>query len=318
MSAAGQEPSDLSDDSTDEEELEIYTPWQMLVAGLSALGWNDHRINRVQYVTNLERFTTEYGLNPHACCQLYEDLQTTKINGEFLIEPKRRNIRDFFMTLHFLYRYPTEAERNNRWKISENTVRKTCWYFVEKIQALKAIKIGWPSDNFGDDVWVMTVDGTHFRTEEPSHPELPKDTSYFSFKHHCAGFNYELGVALRESKLVWMNGPYEAGKYNDIKIFREEGLKAKLQSTGKMAIGDHGYRGYPKLLSFANSHDTEEVRKFKSRARLRQEKYNALLKCFECLNSRFRHSKEKLQACLEAVAVLVQYKMEFGEPLYDI
>jgi len=117
---------------------------------------------------------------------------------------------------------------------------------------------------------------------------------------------------------VWFNGPFPAGAYNDIKIFREEGLKAKLQAHGKMAIGDHGYRGYPKLVSTNNSHDSEEVKHFKLRARLRHEKYNGKLKEFKCLDSRFRHSQEKLQACFEAVAVIVQYKMEMGDPLYII
>jgi len=35
-------------------------------------------------------------------------------------------------------------------------------------------------------------------------------------------------------------------------------------------------------------------------------------------NIGFRHSKEKLQACFEAVAVIVQHKMDMGEPLCDI
>jgi hypothetical protein len=133
-----------------------------------------------------------------------------------------------------------------------------------------------------------------------------------------AGFNYEVALSLTESKVIWFSGPWEAGDWNDVKIFRKKGLGYLVRKHHKMVIADNGYRGYPKLCSTPNSYDTEEVALFKSRARCRQEAYNGKLKNFECLSSVFRHSKEQLQACFEAVAVIVQFKMDGGEPLYDI
>jgi len=59
------------------------------------------------------------------------------------------------------------------------------------------------------------------------------------------------------------------------------------------------------------------VSKFKVRAQQRHEKYNGKLKEFECLNSRICHTG-KLQACFEAVNVIVAYKMEMGELLFDV
>ena len=127
------------------------------------------------------------------------------------------------------------------------------------IQALKAEIIGWPGDEyFGDDIWIMSVDGTHFVIQEPSHPDFPKDPSYFTYKHHCAGFSYEIGLSLFESRLLWFNGPFKAGR-NDITIFKEEGLRALLQSTNKKIIADNGYKGYSNYVSRLNSHDTLEV-----------------------------------------------------------
>jgi len=99
----------------------------------------------------------------------------------------------------------------------------------------------------------------------------------------------------------------------------DEGLRAKLKRLGKRVIADKGCRGHPKLISLPNSCDSKEVSKFKSRARCRQEKLNGKIAEFECMNDiGFRHSKEKLQACFEAVAVIVQHKMDMGEPLHDI
>ena len=125
--------------------------------------------------------------------------------------------------------------------MSENTYVDYPWYRVEKLRALKAVKLGWPNDNFGDDIWIGTVNGTHFRNQEIAHPDIPKDPSIFSFKHHSAGFNYEIVVALRESKIDWFSGPHEAGDWNDIKLFANKGLKAKLKRLGKRVIADKGF-----------------------------------------------------------------------------
>lgn len=235
------------------------------------------------------------------------------------MDASKHSVDLFLATLHFLYRYPTEIESSNLWKRTRKTSRKWTWFFVDRIKALKDDLFGWPEDNFGSLIWVMSVDGTHFRTEEPTAEDVPKDPAYFSFKHHSAGFNYEIGLALAESKIIWMSGPWRAGEFNDVKIFCDKGLAWLLKQHKKMVIADNGYRGYPALASTPNPHDPKEVALFKSRARSRQEALNNKFKNFECLSSRFRTSGEgRLEACIEAVAVIVQYKMDGGEPLYDI
>jgi len=42
------------------------------------------------------------------------------------------------------------------------------------------------------------------------------------------------------------------------------------------------------------------------------------MKTYESLGSRFRHNKEKFKSLFEAIAVLCQYEMENGMPMYDI
>jgi hypothetical protein len=254
---------------------------------------------------------------PHVLARLWEELQITPLDNA-RIDARTDPLDLFLLSMHFLYQYPTEIEQTNLWKKCRNTVRKWSWYYVEKVRALAVGMFGWPSDNFGEMTWVLSVDGSQFRVEEPNHPDVPKDPAYYSFKHHCAGFNYELGLSLTESKLIWMSGPWEAGSYNDAKIFRDKGLAFLLRKHKKMVIADNGYRGYPSLASTPNSYDSPEVAHFKSRARCRQEAFNGKMKNFECLSSRFRHSKEQLQSCFEAVAVIVQLKMDGGQPLYDV
>jgi len=288
----------------EEDAFEIYTPDEMLVLGLRLLGWTSRQIQRVQTATNVTRFRAFFNAHPRVCAQLWEDLQTTQLQEANIIRAGRRSVKEFFMAMNFLARYPTEYQREGLWKVSRNT--------------LKAEIIQWPDDNFGSDEWVVAFDGVHFASEEKVHPTLPKDPAIFSYKHNCAGFVYEFGVALAESKCVWINGPFDAGTYNDAKIFTEGGLLAKLKTTKKRGIADGGYKGYSKYVSTPNSHDSAEVALFKRRARQRNEKYNGVLKTFDSLSSRFRHSKERLQSCVEAVAVITEYKMELGEPLYHI
>jgi hypothetical protein len=269
-----------------------------------------------------------YGVNTVVTAQLCEDLQTTEVE-DARIEPGEMNVTKLHWTLHFLYRYPTEVERQNQWNQCANTIRDSCWFYTAKIRALKATKISWPPRGFwkDDDIWVMGVDGTHLLVLEPGDSDIPKDPSYFSFKHHAAGFNYEIGVCLFTSRCIWFSGPHKAGTYNDAKMFTEFGLKDKLERAGKKAIGDDGYRGFPNQISTANSHDSDAVREFKVRSRQRHEAFNGKIKQFSVLSERFRCKnnpndkltvQEKLQMCFEAVVVLVQYKMEMGEPLYDI
>ena len=307
--------------------VKIFSTDDVLMEGLKLLGWKEGRLKKRKSAnTNIDQYTGMYGVHPCVTAQLTEDLQTTEFD-EARVEPKDLNLDKLHWTLNWLYRYPTETERESQWNKCANTVRDANWLYTDKIRHLKREKIVWPKSFLPTDIWVMTVDGTHLVTLEPGDGDIPKDPSYFSFKHHAAGFNYEVGVSLFESKCIWLSGPHKAGEYNDAKVFREKGLCDKLKQTGKKAIGDDGYRGFPNECSTANGLDCEAVKDFKSRARQRHEIYNGKLKVFSVLSDTFRcksHPKDpwtpaqKLQMVFEAVNVLVAYKMEKGEPLFDI
>jgi hypothetical protein len=315
--------SDDDDDDSVIGNLLILTPDEVMMEGLVLAGWDAERLGKRQPETNIDQYNGLYGVEPCVMAQLFEDLQTTII-AEARIEGI--NLDKLHWAVHFLYRYPTETENESMWKKCGNTIRSACWFHIEKIRNLKAAKIVWPHFP-STDIFVMSVDGTHLLTLEPGHPDIPKDPSYFSYKHHAAGFNYEVGIDLFQSKCIWLSGPHKAGEFNDAKMYSTFGLHAKLKHLGKKAIGDFGYRGFPSTISFHNGLDTEPVREFKTRARQRHESYNGMLKQFQVLSDRFRcktnpndklTAAEKLQMCFEAVNVIVQYKMEKTDPLFDI
>ena len=325
MADFGSVPSDDGSDNDDllQGDVLILSPDEIQLSGLVLLGWTEQRLKRRKAITNEEQYGGMYGVSSTVSAQVLEDLQVTEIESARI---KNIDVDKLHWTLHFMYRYPTETERESTWKKCANTVRAANWEYMHKIRQLKHMKIVWPRFK-SDDIWVMTVDGTHLVTLEPGDSDVPKDPSYFSFKHHSAGFNYEVGVHLFESKCIWLRGPFKAGEYNDAKMFREKGLMLKLKQAGKKAIGDEGYKGFPNEMSTANSLDSDAVKEFKARARQRHEVYNSKLKIFGILSERFCCKNnpndkfsvdEKLQMAFEAVNVLVQYKMEKGEPLFDI
>ena len=50
---------------------------------------------------------------------------------------------------------------------------------------------------------------------------------------------------------------------------------------------------------------------------MRHEQFNGMLKEYESLAGEFRH-KDKFAACFEATAIICIYRMENGEPLFDV
>lgn len=265
--------------------------------------------------TNMQRFKDHFGANSVVVAKLWEELQTTNLPRARVMVLK---FDAFLEALNFVYRYKRESEREAQFDKSPKTVRKWSWYYLVKIQALKASKIVFPSlEEMGTDIWIMTVDGTHSIWNEPSHAEFSQDRKAFSFKKHHAGLCYELGISLFESKLIWMNGSFYAGA-NDKKNFVDRGLKDKLEAIGKKALGDKGYCGYSKECSTFNPFDSDALKQFKSRAQMRHEQFNGMLKEFSSLDNQFRHSQMKFDVCFEAVCVICQYRMEHGEPLFDL
>jgi len=298
----------------------------ILLQGLRLVAFSDDRINNVKgnpviSKTNMRRFKAHFGADPIVLLTIWNDLHTTAnlpANHDPADTNTRLSVKGLLQAMHFLYSYKTEIEREAIFDEPPKIFRKECWYHLERVQALKSEKIVFP-DSFGDDIWVMSVDGTNCAINEPTHPTFSQDKTYFSHKHKRSGLTYELGIHLYESKLIWMKGPIPAGQNNDKGIFIEEGgLKDKLVAIGKRALGDKIYNGHPAQCSTFNAYDSAAVKMFKSRAQMRHEQFNGMLKEHAALDSRFRHGEAKFKVCFEAAAVVCQYRLENGEPLFDL
>jgi len=170
-----------------------------------------------------------------------------------------------------------------------------------------------PQAEGSDEVIIMTVDGTHCRVEEPRKAPSRK---WYSEKFQAAGLAYEVGVAVRHNMICWINGPFPAGTH-DITMFRSEGGLWQRIPQGRLVFGDKGgYQGEPDWVIVDNEFDSEELIRYRARALARHETINRRLKNFRVLDRPFRHGVGRHGMVFDCVAVLVQYELENGHPLF--
>lgn len=319
----------LSSSGSDGEDVLVLTGDEILRRGLKLLGWSEEKLARVsrnRQTKHTNLFTCDFGANPHVVAVIFFDLQTTDIAAAKIHYANMNDLENLLFALQFLKVYPTEGQRQNKWHQCDRVLRDNCWDILLRLQALKATKIVWPTAaEIGDNIWIGTVDGTHVKTQEPNHPDLPKDPKAFSYKNKAAGLSYEIAVLLWESRIIWINGPFPASRHDATIFAMPGGLKDKLQGSGMKLIADRGYGGHSDTISTMNAHDSPEVSKLKTRARLRQESVNSKIKTLRITDSaRFRHrgvhtdGQSKFKICFEAAVVVTQYKMEINEPLFDV
>lgn len=142
----------------------------------------------------------------------------------------------------------------------------------------------------------MSVYGTDFAINEPT----PFDRKWYSHKLKRAAVRYEIAVSI-SGNIVWFNGPFEAGLYPDVKIFKE-GLLHHLYQ-GENVVTDRGYN-HARCIAPYNLFGDDRATASKLRAR--HETLNGRIKNFKVMEVRFRHKISKHFICFSAVAKIVQ------------
>jgi hypothetical protein len=171
------------------------TPYQLRSRGLSFVGFLRERQN-VSERKNNERFAAHFGM-PVPLTKLCQDLK-----DEFPLMKEK----ELFMGLSFLRSYPTMSQMAGQWDCHEDTARSTWKKVVKMIASLREKKIRFNMADFDDDTfYLLTIDGVHFTVNEQRKDPGPK---WYDHKSHSAGVGYEMGVAIRESSIVWINGPF--------------------------------------------------------------------------------------------------------------
>jgi hypothetical protein len=117
----------------------IITSDQMLRQGLRIVGFNTERIQNVSLDANLERFRAHYGSYPIVYAAIWEDLHHSTFPDARIDD--KADLVSYLMAIFFLKCYPSEAQLAGTFRVCERTVRKWCWYYAGKIQALKQEKV---------------------------------------------------------------------------------------------------------------------------------------------------------------------------------
>lgn len=161
-------------------------------------------------------------------------------------------------------------------------------------------------------VCLITVDGTDFWIYEPE----PFDDKWYSHKINGPALRYEVGVCIKTGWIVWINGPFPAGRYPDLTIARLSLIH--FLDDGEYYCADGGYSDGNQWSNTPNGlHDYEQ--RTKSLARARHETVNRRFKIFDCLKQQYRHHLGFHGTMFRAVANIVQLTLQYElEPLFSI
>jgi hypothetical protein len=137
------------------------------------------------------------------------------------------------------------------------------------------------------------------------------------WRFHSA-LRYEIAVCILSGDCVWVNGPYEAGMWNDIKIFRNA-LLSELED-GERVESDDGLRGLaPKYAKCPSSMGNKvELEAMQSLIRSRHETINKRFKQWNILKQIFKGEITHHGEYVSMVAVITQVAIEHGEPLFQV
>jgi hypothetical protein len=159
---------------------------------------------------------------------------------------------------------------------------------------------------------LISVDSVDFRC--PNHGR--------SFSSHKfakkGGLRYEVALCIQSGDIVWINGPFPAGSWNDITIFRQS-LKSYLEDNERVEADD-GYIGeHPKHVKcpkgFANQ---QKALRMQQRVRNRQETINKRFKDWQIMVQKFCNDPLSLHAdAFRCIAVVEQLSISHGEPLFE-
>lgn len=161
---------------------------------------------------------------------------------------------------------------------------------------------------------LMSVDGSDFRACLSFWP------GYYSHKFNSSGLRYEVALCIQTGWIVWINGPYPAGKWPDITIYRHR-LKNHLLEN-EVVEADKGYRGDSTTVCPDDCLTFGEWQ-LKFHVRARHETVNKRMKDFKVLSDRFRHKVNRHdlsrhELCFTAVAIITQIHISTFEPLFSI
>jgi hypothetical protein len=259
----------------------------------------------------LDLFRAFFGTWPCICTELWNRISPLKT-----IHPKS-------ITLHLLWAlllmccYATEDVNACITGVDKDTLRFWAMPWIEAISSLSMELIDFDRRFDGKwHYWTFVVDGIHCAIQEPRRPFW---RGWYSHKFEGAGLAYEVATAVTTGLIVWINGPFPAGKWKDDTIFMS--ALAKLVRPGiEKGVADAGYRSkaiskylfFPAWRTKKGMEEKWPRNDLHEHIRARHETINARLHKWNCVGSIFRHARELHSNFFHAAAVVVQLEIIHG------
>ena len=119
--------------------------------------------------------------------------------------------------------------------------------------------------------------------------------------------------------IVWTNGPFLCGIWNDWQIFKEGGLMHHLDENERVEADDGYAKGDPQYCRTRSSiFHPEDTHNIRNQVRARHETVNKRMKQFGALSHKFVHKISKHGCIFRSVAVLTQLTIDRGDKLFEI
>lgn len=160
----------------------------------------------------------------------------------------------------------------------------------------------------------LSIDGTDCQVNQRF------DRRFYSHKFKDSGVRYEVALCIKTGWICSIAGPYPAGEWPDINIFRDN-LKTRLLPN-ELVEADLGYEGDEKVLDQDSCFNLVQW-DMKCYVRSRHEHVNQRIKLFQVLNVPFRHrlsytNLSKHKVCFDTAATIVQLNIQTFSPLAHV
>ena len=157
----------MNNNNDNNQEHRMVTHQQMLRRGLRAA---KSHLGTQKHLALVADFKSHYGNHPKQCATMWRELIET---GR--VADAEEDLLAFFAALSFLKLYEKEKKRRSTFDMNVRPLRELTWTWVQKIASLKGLKIVWRNDDEWDTIYIISVDGTHRRVNEPRDPVVRKN-----------------------------------------------------------------------------------------------------------------------------------------------
>ena len=152
----------------------------------------------------------------------------------------------------------------------------------------------------------VVIDGVDCMAQEVS----PFDSDRCSHKMKTSAQRWQVASCIQTGWPVDVDGPYKAGPWTDIRIFRNRLMH--MLDDGEYIVGDRGYQDGFQFCITKNCED-EELQEMVKKVCARHETINARLKSFKILSTPYRNGDIRHGVTFKAIMNLVALQIQ-SEP----